>query len=163
MFDEILENPDWLIKKADLGNDSALSVAVGAVLNSLQNTDKPRFSSDAAAAAISAGVKAAAMRLELLQKLPPGGADAGKRAINAAIDAVIDSAFGDDVRAGEKWMRARNSTFVVGLEVALHELAKIGCEQRHIDVLRNDFGALIDRRLAAEEMAEHLEPLLKAA
>jgi hypothetical protein len=163
MFDEILENPDWLLEKADLGGDSALSVTVRAALDSLRKVEKSRFSSDAAAAVISAAVKATAMRLELLHVLPPGGADAGKLALNAAIDAVFESALGNDISAKEKWMRARNSTLVVGLEVALNELAKIGTEQRHIDVLRRDFGALIDKRITAEELAENLEPLLMAA
>ncbi len=163
MFDEIIENPDWLLEKADLGGDSALSVTVRAALDSLRKVEKSRFSCDAAAAVISAAVKATAMRLELLDVLPPGGADAGKLALNAAIDAVFESALGNDISAKEKWMRARNSTLVVGLEVALNELAKIGTEQRHIDVLRRDFGALIDKRITAEELAENLEPLLIAA
>jgi len=163
VFDEILENPDWLLERADLGDDSALGVTVRAVLDSLQKVDESHFSSDAAAAVISAAIKATAMRLELVHKLPPGGADAGKLAINAAIDAVLESAFGDDISANKKWIRARNSTLVVGLEVALNELAKIGTEQRHIDVLRTEFGALLDRRITAEELAENLNPLLLAA
>lgn len=163
VFDEILENPDWLLEKADLGDDSALSVTVRAVLASLRKVEKSRFSSDAATAVISAAIKAAAIRLELLHKLPAGGADAGKLAINAAIDAVIESAIGDDISAEEKWIRARNSTLVVGLEVALNELAKIGTEQRHIDVLRAEFGALMGKRITAEELAEKLNPLLLAA
>ncbi|MBT8364754.1 MAG: hypothetical protein KJP23_08620 [Deltaproteobacteria bacterium] len=163
MFDEILENPDWLLEKADLGDDSALGVTVRAALDSLRQVESSKFSSDAAAAVISAAVKATAMRLELLHELSAGGADAGKLAINAAIDAVFESALGDDVSAEEKWIRTRNSTLVVGLEIALNELAKIGPEQRHIDVLRRNFGALIDKRLAAGELAEQLERLLIAA
>ncbi len=163
LFDEILDNPDWLLQKADLGNDSALSVTVRAVLESLQMVEKQRFSGDAVTAVLSAAFKATAMRLELLKKLPAGGTDAGKMAISAAIDAVIESAFGDKVSANEKWIRARNSALVIGLKVALNGLAKIGSEQRHIDVLRHSFGALMDRRLIAEKMAENIEQLLEAA
>jgi hypothetical protein len=103
------------------------------------------------------------MRFELLLKLPDGGDDAGKVAVKAAIDAVFESAFGDDVSAEGKWLRARNSTLVAAVEVALHKLAKIGAGQPQIDVLRREIGGLIDGRLTVEEMGERLEPLLEAA
>jgi hypothetical protein len=163
VFDEVVENPDWLLEMADLGGDSALTVAMGAALDSLRQHEGPRLAADAAAAAISAAVKASAIRFELLHGLPAGGADAGKVAIEAAIDAVFENAFGDDVNTEKKWIRARNSTFVAVLEVALDKLAKIGAEQRHIDVLRQQIGNLIDERLSVEELGERLELLLRAA
>jgi hypothetical protein len=163
VFDEIVDNPDWLLKRAGLGNDTALSVAVRAALDSLRQYKGLSLSADAAAAAISAAVSASAMRLELLRKLPPGGVDAGKVAIRAAMDAIFASAFGDDVTAERKWMRARNSTLLSVLEVALNKLAKIGAEQKHINVLRRAIGGLIDERLTVEQLGEQLEQLLKAA
>jgi len=163
VLDEIVENPDWLLKRASLGDDTALSVAVRAALDSLRQYKGPRFSADAAAAAVSAAVSASAMRLELLYKLPPGGVDVGKVAIKAAMDAIFASAFGDDVTAEKKWMRARNSTLSAVLDVALGKLAKIGAEQKHIDVLRGEIGGLIDERLTVEQLGERLELLLKAA
>jgi hypothetical protein len=164
VFDEIVENPDWLLDRAELGDDSALRVAVSAALSSLlQHSRDPRLSSDTAAAAILAAVNACAMRFELLRELPPGGADSGKVAIRAAIDAILESAFGDHVSVQEKWLRARNTTLVTALEVALDRLARIGAEQKHIEVLRREIGGLIDGRLSMSEMGERLELLLKAA
>jgi hypothetical protein len=163
VFDEIVENPEWLLERAELGNESALSVAVRAAIDSLQQNRENRLSADAAVAAISAAVKASAMRFELLLELPDGGADAGKVAVKAAIDAVFESAFGDDVSAEEKWLRARNSTLVAAVEVALHKLAEIGAGQPQIDVLRREIGGLIDEQLTVEELGKRLEPLLKAA
>jgi hypothetical protein len=69
---------------------------------------------------------------------------------------------GDHVSAEEKWIRARNSSLKVALEVALEKLAKNGAEQKHIDVLRAEVGGLIDQRLTAEELGDRLESLLKA-
>ena len=163
VFDEIIENPDWLLDRAELGDDSALRVAVSAAISSLLQHRDPRLSVDTAAAAILAAVNACAMRFELLRELPPGGADSGKVAIRAAIDAVLESVFGDHVSAKEKWVRARNTTLATALEVALDRLARIGAEQKHIEVLRREIGGLIDGRLSMSEMGERLELLLKAA
>ncbi len=163
VFDEIADNPDWLLKSADLGDGSPLSVAVRAALDSLGQLKAPLISADAAAAVIGAAIGASAVRLELLHKLPPGGRDAGKVAIRAAMDALFENAFGDDVGSAEKWIRARNSTLVLSLEVALDRLAGIGAEQHHIDALRREIGGLIDERLTIEELGDRLEALLKAA
>jgi hypothetical protein len=163
VLDEIVENPDWLVERAAIGNDKALSVAVGAALDSLQQFKGLRLSSDAAAAAISAAVSASATRFELLYKLPSGGVDAGKVAIRAAMDAIFESAFGDDVNVEKKWVRARSSTLSAVLEVALDKLAKIGAEQKHIAILRQDIGGLIDERLTIVQLGERLEQRLKAA
>ncbi len=163
VFDEIVENPEWLLQSAGHEGGSALSVAVRAALDSLGQLKAPRISADAAVAAISAAISASAMRLELLRELPPGGADAGKIAIRAAMDALFQNAIGDHVSAEAKWIRTRNSSLVVALEAALEGLVRIGAEQKHIDVLRAEIGGLIDQRLTAEELGDRLESLLKAA
>jgi hypothetical protein len=163
VFDEIIENPAWLLKSSGHEGSSTLSVAVKAALDSLGQLKPPRISADAAVAAISAAISASAMRLELLRELPPGGADAGKIALRAAVDALFQSAMGDHVSAEEKWIRARHSSLKVALEVALEKLAKNGAEQKHIDVLRAEVGGLIDQHLTAEELGNRLESLLKAA
>ena len=79
------------------------------------------------------------------------------------MDAVFEKAFGDDVSAEKQWIRARNSSLVMALEVALDKLSRIGADQRHIDVLRREIGGLIDGRLTAEELGDRLDPLLRAA
>ena len=162
-FKETMENPEWLIEQAGIKGDSALSVAVRASLESLGRMKGPLVSADTAAVAISAAMSASARRLELLRRLPPGGADAGKVAVSAAMDAVFEQACGDDVGAEDKWIRARQSSLVMALEVALDKLARIGAEQRHIDVLRREIGGLVDGRLTAQELGDRLEPLLRAA
>ena len=162
VFDEIVENPEWLLKSVGHEDDSALSVAITAALDSLRQLKAPLISADAAVATISAAISASAMRLELLRELPPGGVDAGKIAIRAAMDALFQNVLGDHVSAEAKWMRSRNSSLVVALEVALEKLARIGTEQKHIDVLRTEIGGLIDQHLTAEELGDRLESLLKA-
>jgi hypothetical protein len=163
VFDEIIENPEWLIKSAGHEGSSALSVAVKAALDSLGQLKPPLISADATVAAISAAISASAMRLELLRELPFGGADAGKIALRAAMDALFQSAMGDHVGAEEKWIRARHSSLKVALEMALEGLARYGADQKHIDVLRAEIGGLIDQHLTAEELGDRLESLLKTA
>jgi hypothetical protein len=163
VFSEIVENPEWLLQSAGHEDGSVLSVAIKAALESLAQQKAPFISSDAVVAVISAAISATAMRLELLNELPPGGVDAGKIALTAAMDALFQSVLGNHVSAEAKWIRSRNSSLKVGLEVALKKLARNGAEQKHIDVLRAEFGALIDQRLTAEELGDRLESLLKAA
>jgi hypothetical protein len=92
--------------------------------------------------------------------LPPGGADAGKVAIRAAVDAVLANTFGDGVSDEKKWVRARNSIVITALEVALTKLAKFGATQNHINRLRQEIGGLIDDLLTAEELGKRLEEVL---
>ncbi len=163
VFDELVENPDWLLNSADLENNTPLDVAVKAALESLKKYKGPRLSSDAAVTAIKAAVNASAQQLSLLKKLPKGGSDAGKIAITAIIDALFETAFGNDLTAEEKWVRARKSTLTTILEISFEQLAKTGAEQKHIDVLRREIGGLIDQRLSIEDLGDRLEVLLKAA
>lgn len=160
---ELVENPDWLLQRAELGKDTALGVAVRAALAALQQLGPQRLSADGVAAVITASLSAVAQRRELLDKLPKGGADAGKVALQAAIEAVVACAWGDQVTAGEKWQRARNSTLVAAVGVALATLAKVGAAQPQIDVLRREIGPLVDQRLASEMLAARLETVLLAA
>ncbi len=49
------------------------------------------------------------------------------------------------------------------VEVGLEKLAKIGAEQKHIDVLRTQLGHLIDGSLDLDQFASALETQLRAA
>jgi hypothetical protein len=163
VLNEIVENPDWMLKQADLGNATPLSVAIRAALDAFRLHKGLKLSAAAAAAVVSAAIRAAGLRLELLHRLPPGGADAGAVALAAAMDALFSSALGDALSPEKKWVRARSSGLVAVLEVALATLAKIGAEQKHIDLFRRELGGLIDERLSVEQLGERLEELLKAA
>ena len=55
VLEEIVENPDWLIKKAELGEETPLSVAVSAALDSLRQHKGARLTADAAAASEISG------------------------------------------------------------------------------------------------------------
>lgn len=158
ILDEVIDNPEWLIEKAGLGNQPPLEAAFKAVLESLDNDKGAQLSADTLEAAIKAGITAAAMRLDVLEKLPDGGADAGKTAISATIDAVFAGLF-DDADESQKWLRARNSTIKAALESALHQLSQKGASQDQIDSLRSNIGALIDKRLTTEELEKELEKI----
>lgn len=163
VFDELINNPDWLLKRTGLGGNTALNSTIQAVIKSLQNQNGKRLSSDILVVAVKAALNAVAMRLELLNQLPPGGNDAGKLALSAAINAIMESVVGDKVTAEKKWVRARNSSLALVFKVALYKLASAGCTQKQIDILRNEVGTLVDSHLSAEVFGDQLESLLKAA
>lgn len=141
VFDEVVENPDWLVAHA-AGADDRLGVAVQAMLASMRNLDGERISAEAGVAMLKAGLQATAVRLPLLDELPPGGADAGRVALTAALDAIFQEIFADGVGAEARWRIARNSVVAGVAEVGLAELARAGAEQRHIDALREATRAL---------------------
>ncbi|MCG8344861.1 MAG: hypothetical protein MI685_06835, partial [Chlorobiales bacterium] len=162
VFDEVLENRDWVLDEID--NVPTLQTAVDAVLGAFANQERgKRLSKDTAIVALRAGINAAALRLPLLKKLKDEGDDQGKTALTAAIDAIFDGLIGDAVSEEAHWHRARSSTLKMALEIGLAKIAKVGADQKHIDALRTNVGLLIDEQVSVEEFAEVIEAKLKAA
>ncbi len=162
VFDEVIDNPDWLTKRAGEASP-ILNVAVTAALDSLREQDGRRLSTEVGVAALQASVTAVAVRLPLLDPLPPRGQGAGKVALTAALDAIFETILDDALDTSTRWPLARNSALQTLVEVGLEKLAKIGAEQKHIDVLRTQLGHLIDGSLDLDQFASALETQLRAA
>ena len=161
VFDEVVENPDWLVARAG-GEEDTLGAAVAAMLDALRQFDGRRISADAGMAMLRAGLLAVGTRLELLEQLPAGGQDAGKVALTAAVDLIIGTLVGDDDQARANWRLARNSTLQVLVEVALAALAKHGATQADLDALREVLDELIQGELDVDSFGARLENRLAA-
>ena len=143
VFDEVVENPDWLVKRAG-ATSPPLGRAVEAMLASMRGLDGNRISADAGVAMLQAGLEAVALQLPLLNELPAGSADAGKVALTAALDAVFSELFRDGLGGAAQWRVARNSLVQGVVQVGLAELAKTGAGPDHISALRAAAKALAD-------------------
>ena len=161
VFDEVVDNPAWLLERVN--GQSALGTSLKAVLTSLGSQPADKINTDTLMVALRSGLMAAAAHRSLLEKLPAPGTDAGKVALEAAIDAIIDTVNGDTVPADRKWGLLRNSSLQVLIEIGLGSMAENGAEQKHIDALRAEITLLIQISYGLEEYKNRLDARLKAA
>jgi len=161
VFDEVVDNPAWLLERVN--GHSALGAGLKAVLTSLGNQPAAKINTDTLMAALRSGLMAAATDRSLLKILPAPGTDAGKVALGAAIDAIIDTVNGDTVPADRKWRLLRNSSLQALIEIGLGSLAEYGAEQKHIDALRVELTLLIQISYGFAEYKNRLDARLKAA
>ena len=161
VFDEVVDNPAWLLEKVN--GQSVLGTGFKAVLTSLGSQQSNRLNADTLVVALRSGLMAAATHRPLLEKVTGSGTDAGKVALEAAIDAIIDTVNGDSVPADTKWRLMRNSSLQFLIETGLTSLAENGAEQMHIDALRAEIVLLIQNSYGFEEYQKRLDARLKAA
>lgn len=155
VFDEVIDNPDWLLKKAGEAN-SHLRIAADAALAALRKHDGKKLSAEAGVSVVRASVKAVALQLPLLDRLPAGGADHGKVALTAVLDAVLDTVFGGD--PAQQWRAARNSGIAAAIDIVLAELTRRGIdvEQEHIDAVRDVIGELVAGTVTLDQLPDRL-------
>ena len=162
IFDEVLENRAWVLEEFE-GNPR-LHTVIEAALTAFEAQERgSRLTEKTLMLGLRAGIKASALNLSLLDRLESSGADQGKIALTAAIDAIFDSLTGEEVSAKVQWHRARQSALHMALETGLAKIAKIGADQKHIIVLRTKTGPLIDKQLSLEDFAQQLENQLLTA
>jgi hypothetical protein len=155
---ELKENPRWL--NASDTTRSYLTTVVTATLDTLK-TRRVLLDSDSMIAMLASGIRAAGQEMPLLEKLPPGGRDAGRIALNAALDAILDPIVASGADSEAHWRLARRSVITALVETGLDRLAKKGGSQQNIDVLRSEIGQLVDGQSRFEEFAARLERSLK--
>lgn len=161
VLDMVVDQPQWLLKRADDTSDT-LGVAVRAMLDSLRAMDESRITGETGIALMRAGLAAVAQRITFLDALP-GGADAGKRALTAAVDAVIGTIFADDADADAQWLLARNTSIQAVVQIALAKLAEYGVGEAQIERVRVVTGQLARGELELDGYAAALVAKLKAA
>ena len=161
VLDEVLDNPAWLLEKVN--GESALGTGLKAVLTSLRNQETNRLNTETLVVALRSGLLAAATRHSLLEKIDGLGADAGKVALEAAIEAIFDTVNGELVSADMKWRLMRNSNLQFLIEKGLASLAKHGTGQEHIDALKEVITLLIQDSFGIEEYPKELDARMKAA
>lgn len=161
VFDEVIDNPDWLVARAE-GESDVLGAAVEAMLDSMRRFDGARISADSGITMLRAAILAVGQRVELIDRLPQAGQEAGAVALTAAVDAVMAAAFGDGGDARAKWRLARNSSLEALVAIALEALATHGASAEHIERLREVLARLASGELEFEDFASSLTSELAA-
>ncbi len=160
ILDEVVDNPAWMLEHVN--GQSALGTGLKAVLTALGSQPADRINTETLVVALKSGLMAAATHRSLLEILPGPGADAGKVALEASIDAIIATINGNTVPADSKWRLLRNSSLQTLIEIGLASLAENGAEQGHIDALRAEITLLIETSYGFDEYEKRLDERLKA-
>ena len=151
---EVVDNPAWL-EEAAAGADKRLGVVVKAVFGALKQTGDKRLSGNAAAAAVSAAVKAVAQNAGLLDG---AAGDATETAIAKAVNAVVAPLLGADA----DWTAARSSAAVALLEQGLAALAKYGAAPAKITALGDVSNKVANGSLSIADLPTALDGALSA-
>jgi hypothetical protein len=164
VLDEVVNNPAWLVDEA--GQTSGhLQAAVEAILAAMRKVPGNRISAETGVAILRAGIGAVALRLPLLDTLPPTAGQPAREAITAGLDAIFGEIFAQGVTADANWNLARNSTLQTLVEIALAKLAKFGATEADIEKLRQAVRELLEQvaPFDRESFAARLDDLLAKA
>ena len=145
VFDELVQNPTWLISAAGDGNAS-LKVALEASLDVVRARGTSQLSAGTAAEVLEEAVRAVALRAGFLDKIPPGTAAAGKPVIAAALDAILATIF-NQPGAKAAWRLTRADAVVGVTRIGLGELARVGATPERVgqlDAFLRDQAAAIE-------------------
>lgn len=147
VLDELVANPEWLIDEAGKISD-VLEDVLKAALNVLRERGDRRLSTSVAREVLSEVLKAAALRMEFLDELPPGHPQAGKQIIIATIDAVLVTIFDKALDAKVAWQLVRSEVIAGIVKISLKQLAKTKLDVDTIskleDVLKKEVNALVE-------------------
>jgi len=147
VFDEFVANPSWLIDKSGEINN-VLRDVLKAALDVLRNRGDRCLSTAVARDVLCEVLKAAALRKEFFDKLPPDHSQAGQQIIIAAIDAVLATIFSEALDAKAAWQLLRSDVITGLVKVSLNEMAKSKLDAGTIakleEVLKNEVESLVE-------------------
>jgi hypothetical protein len=135
VFDELVQNPAWLVSAAGDGNTS-LKVALAAALDVLRARGTSQLGVGTAAEVMQASIRAVALRAEFLDRMPAGDPIAGQPVLAAALDAILATIF-DPPGARAAWRLARADAVVGLVQIGLGELARRGASPQRVAALHN--------------------------
>ena len=131
VFDEVIQNPDWILMKAE-GGGPVLRAALVATVDGLKSVPGNRVSSKTFVTILRSSLKAVARRNEFIDKIDIGD-DKDKQALLAvAIGMVIDVVAGNRTSARARWVLARNQSTSLIVEATLSKLASDGVNHEAI-------------------------------
>jgi len=123
VLDEVVQNPDWLVKEAESEN-VILAEVVESVMGALRKVPTNRLSSETGMEVLKSAVKAVALRKDFVEKIPIDGVE--KQAIAATIETLIDACLADEVDPQARWTLARGEVFSLIAVTVLSKLAETG-------------------------------------
>ncbi|MFT7518147.1 MAG: hypothetical protein ACI9MC_000274 [Kiritimatiellia bacterium] len=133
VLDEVAENPSLITTR--IGANSALGAAVQAVVGELAALDLSSLPSDTAANLVELSVRAAASRLDLLDRFRDAEGTL-KPAAAHIVEAILGSAFpSDDEHPRSAWVLAKSSVIEELVGIAFERLAESGVDAQRIATL----------------------------
>ena len=120
VLDELAIHPTWLLDQAGQVNEN-LKIALDAALGVLRTHANNRLSTASAVEVLRAVVGKVGLRKEFLDKMPNGP----QPIIAAALDAVFDTIFDDQLDSRATWQVVRSETIVYLVNISLDRLAKV--------------------------------------
>ena len=150
-----------------VGGSPPLQAALHAALGELARLDLDRVSTVTLTSLLETSVRAAAQRLDFLDKVKIGSTSA-KPAIAQVLEAVLSVAFpedGDNARAA--WTLARADVLEAVVSIAFEELAETGIDAGKLQTLRDVLARVVDRlenrqSFSLQNFAEELQLALAA-
>ncbi len=105
VFEEVIDNPYWVKRISNVGGaeDTPVGVCIGAVMASLTKLAPGQINSETVASALKAGLRAGAMELSLLEKIPGAAAGSVGTALTFAFDAIFEGVFGSGSDTRSHW------------------------------------------------------------
>jgi len=120
VLDELAAHPTWLLDQAGQVNEN-LKIALEAALGVLRTHANNRLSTASAVEVLRAVVGKVGLRKEFLDKMPTGP----QPIIAAALDALFDTIFDDQLDSRATWQVVRSETIVYLVNISLDQLAKV--------------------------------------
>ncbi|HHN65551.1 MAG TPA: hypothetical protein ENK09_09340 [Nitrospirae bacterium] len=141
VLDEIVENPDWLVKKAT-EEDTTLGRFIDTLLESLSRIPENRLSPALFREVFKSAISAVALRHALIEKISLGGRE--REAIGHVLDTIIDTIFSASSDAS-RWVLARRETLGAIVSAVLKTLAERGVDADSIEKIRSILNDGINR------------------
>jgi hypothetical protein len=95
------------------------------VMGVLRARGDQRLSPGSAALVVQATLRAVSLRAGLLDKLPPGTAQAGQPVVAAVLDAILATVFDPGLDPKAAWALGRSDVAVAAVQIGLEQLAKV--------------------------------------
>ena len=133
VFDELVQNPAWLVAAAGNG-DASLKVALEAALDVLRARGTSQLGVGTATEILQSSIRAVALRSEFLERMPAGSPLAGQPVVAAALDAMLATLFAPP-GARAAWRLARTDAVVGVVQIGLGELARRGASPQRVATL----------------------------
>lgn len=140
VLDEVVQNPDWLIKAA--GKESSiLATAIDAALEALRNIPAERISSQTALNVMEATIRAVAMRKNLLDEIPLFGKQ--KKAILTVLELMFDTIMPTTVESEVLWILGRNEVFNDIISMVLSRISETGVSEDILLKIRKELNETV--------------------
>ena len=129
VLDEVVQNPDWLVKRA-AGKNTILGDALEVALASLRKIPPGRISTETGVQVLKAAIKGVALRREFLNRMK--FKDEEKEALGILLDMLVECLLSEQVDPKVRWVLARGEIFKRIAEASLERLAEIGVSQGNL-------------------------------